>query len=431
MNSAYERKERLLPSDLLLLLLIFTLPLMKPAVSDEVIAADLLFLVLVVALGLEAVAKMRRVGWIKGFGPLLAYVACMTPSLLATGDMRASLFKLSTELYLIGLAAVTAWLVDSEARFRRATLAWLAAAALVSLDGVLSLLAFASGRATWLLHDSSFIFGSLPPGAYPRLDLTFFNANMACNYLTVGFALALGARSLGYFRRRTFWLLTTGIAIAALSTISPGLGGIALLAGIWIWINKRESSPGFARSALILSVLAAVLFLLALALTPFAHSTAPFLIHLPGGLVLYPASRFLTWSAALKQFLSHPLVGIGIGVDPVHVGFANPSGFQVLTDAHNLFLSIAAQCGLIGLIGLAAIIAFVIARMARPSIGNSLICFLLGAAFLDVFVYQGLGGSFEDTRHIWVLLGLFMAASRIDFSRAGGNSRTTAAPSHG
>lgn len=103
----------------------------------------------------------------------------------------------------------------------------------------------------------------------------------------------------------------------------------------------------------------------------------------------------------------------------------------MLTDAHNLFLSIAAQCGLIGLIGLAAIIAFVIARMARPSIGNSLICFLLGAAFLDVFVYQGLGGSFEDTRHIWVLLGLFMAASRIDFSRAGGNSRTTAAPSHG
>jgi hypothetical protein len=32
----------------------------------------------------------------------------------------------------------------------------------------------------------------------------------------------------------TFALLVGGIAVAALSTISPGLGGIALLTGVWV-----------------------------------------------------------------------------------------------------------------------------------------------------------------------------------------------------
>jgi O-antigen ligase len=110
---------------------------------------------------------------------------------------------------------------------------------------------------------------------------------------------------------------------------------------------------------------------------------------------------------------------------------ANPSGFEVLTDAHNVFLSIGAQCGIAGLAGLTALVAFVIARTPwRAGLQDQrLPQLLLGAAFVNVFVYQGLGGSFEDTRHIWVLLGLFMAADRIEFSRADGNNRTADAPS--
>jgi hypothetical protein len=38
----------------------------------------------------------------------------------------------------------------------------------------------------------------------------------------------------------------------------------------------------------------------------------------------------------------------------------------------------------------------------------------LGIAFLGAFAYQGLGGSFEDARHLWLLLGLFLAACRIE-----------------
>jgi hypothetical protein len=36
-----------------------------------------------------------------------------------------------------------------------------------------------------------------------------------------------------------------------------------------------------------------------------------------------------------------------------------------------------------------------------------------GFAFLNAFAYQGLGGSFADSRPLWVLFGLFLASDRI------------------
>jgi O-antigen ligase len=431
MNS--ERYRRLLPSDLLLLILIFATPLMKPAVSGKIIAADLIFVVLAVTVSIEVLAGLRRLGWITGYGPLLVYLAGLGCSLMATSEPEASLFKFSTEFYLVGLAAVCSLLVDDEEKLRRAIFAWLAATALLCMIAVLSLMAFATGWAGWLLDYSSFGFGSLPPGDYTRLALTFFNANMACNYLTIGVALAFVSRRLGYIARLPFTLVLIGITIASLSTISPGLGGVALVASLCVWRARRQRSPRLASAMLGLGILVAGLFIVALALTPFAHSTAPFVIHLPGRLTLYPAPRLMTWIAALRQFATHPLVGIGIGIDPVHVGYANPSGYEVLTDAHNLFLSIAAQCGIAGLIGVGAIIYFVIVRTRPPSAGGrgQAARFLLGATFLDVFAYQGLGGSFEDTRHVWLLLGLVIAANRIDFTPAGGNSHRADLPSSG
>ena len=37
-----------------------------------------------------------------------------------------------------------------------------------------------------------------------------------------------------------------------------------------------------------------------------------------------------------------------------------------------------------------------------------------GLGLLNGLVYQGLGGSFEDARHLWFLFGLLLASSRIE-----------------
>ena len=261
------------------------------------------------------------------------------------------------------------------------------------------------------------------PGEYPRLSLTFFNANMACNYLTCSLGLLLLARVRGYVGRTTGVVMAAAIGIAAASTISPGLGGIALVAGVWIWLAVPDHLA-VGRFALAGGAAVAALFVLALTFTIFPHSTAPFRIDLPFELTLYPSGRFLTWSAALAQFVRHPLIGIGIGIPPDNVRFMAPSGMQELTDAHNLFLSIGAQCGVVGLIGLAAIIGFAAAQLRADKLTR----FILASTFLNALVYQGIGGSFEDTRHIWLLLGLLMAAVRLGATPPDGNNRTPAAP---
>jgi len=423
MNSAPAHSDRLLAGDWLLLTFVALLPLMKPPVHYPMIIADLMFLALLLAISVEVATGRRSPRWDPLFAVLAAYVLSLAPSMLASADPARSAFKLATELYLVGLAAVTAVVVRSTAMLRRVTLTWLAASGALALLSLASLLAFAANPDSALYGYSSFYFGTLPPGYYPRMALSFFDANMACNYLSVSLGLLLLAWQQKWLPPKLALLSLAGIAVAALPTISPGFGGIALVLGVGAWLFKGS------RLALGTAIVVAIAFILAQAVTPILHSTAPFFIHVPGtGLTLAPAGRFLTWSAALNEFVRHPWLGHGIGIDAVLVRYRDPSGnLQQLTDAHNVFLNIAAQAGLVGLAGVAALIAYA-ARLtfSLDAGGSRPIRLLLGLSFLIAFVYEGVGAGFEDSRHLWVLLGLLAAATII---RADGSNRTAGAPS--
>jgi O-antigen ligase len=424
MNRAEGRFQRLPPSGGVLLALVTVLPLMKPPVRYPVILADLVFLLVVAALAIEFQKGRRSLP--KPLAVLTIYVLSLMPSELTSPDRALSAFKLLTAIYLVGLTATTMLLVDNMSILRRLTLTWLATTVVLGVLCLASLVAFAIDADGILYRYSAFHFGTLPPGNYPRLALTFFNANMACNYLTVSLGLLMLAWHQNWLRRAHALLLLAAILVAALSTISPGLGGIALLLGIWGWLAFGS------RVALALGVLAALAFIAALAFTPIIHPTAPFLIEVPlTNIVLAPSGRFLTWSAAIAEFFRYPLLGHGIGIDAVDVRYMDPSGnLQELTDAHNLFLSIAAQTGIVGLAGLAALIAWATRLTFSSRAGGSASTrLILGLTFLDAFVYQGLGGSFEDTRHLWVLLGLLAAAGQLPVNPSGGNSRGAGAPS--
>jgi hypothetical protein len=196
-------------------------------------------------------------------------------------------------------------------------------------------------------------------------------------------------------------------------------GGIALMIGVWLWLVLRGGRPWIARLWLVGGVIAAALFFVAMAVTPILHPTAPFLIRLPVlDLTLAPSGRMMIWMDATRNFMADPWVGRGIGRDAVDVRYMSPSGFlQRLTDAHNSFLNVAVQCGVIGLTALLGVIAYVwrSSLPLRLLPGDSNIVRLgIGLAFLNGFAYQGLGGSFEDARHLWLLLGLFVASLLIE-----------------
>jgi O-antigen ligase len=126
----------------------------------------------------------------------------------------------------------------------------------------------------------------------------------------------------------------------------------------------------------------------------------------------------MTWTSAMANFLDQPLLGHGIGSDAAAVAYRDPSGgLQQLTDAHNMFLNIAAQCGLVGLAVLGALIVHAAARtlpLRLPEGAAGTVRLAAGLGLLNGLVYQGLGGSFEDARHLWVLLGVLLAAGRIE-----------------
>jgi putative inorganic carbon (hco3(-)) transporter len=433
MISERERRDRMSATEWLLVALVLSLPFMKPAISYPLVLPDLVFLLLFFALGVELFLRKRRIEWGTPQWILLLYVLSFAPSLLTTPDLRESTFKLATQLYLVGLAVVTAALIDSEAKLRFVAHAWLCATGLLAIVALLSLAAFVVAPDSALLDYSRYHFGTLPPGHYPRLALTFFNVNMLCNYLTVSLGLLFVSRQAGWLSRRTFVLLIVAIGVAAVPTLSPGLGGIVLIAGLWLWLTERSQSGRLARAAVAVGIAVGAFFVVALGVTPILHSTAPFLIHIPRiELVLAPSARFLTWNAAVVEFARHPLVGHGIGIDAVDVRYKDPSGYlQELTDAHNMFFNIAAQCGVAGLAGLAGLIVYVL-RLSLPwrlDGGTMQIARVgLGITFLDAFVYQGLGGSFEDTRHLWVLLGLLIASARLEISPADGSNRRAGAP---
>jgi len=404
-------------------LLIFALAIMKPPVLYPAMPFDIVFLV-VLGAWLAAVAsggalvRPRRT-----YIVFALYLGALGMSALVTPNLPATAFKLVTQAYLLFLPMLVDQLIENEEELRAAVRAWLAATAVIALVALAGLIDFFVTPEGALYRYNQFQFGTLPTGHYPRIDATFLNANMLCDYLTVSLGMLLVAWRVGWISPRPAAVLLAGTLITLASTISPGLGGVALLVALWLWLLLRDRSPAVGRLALASGILAAVAFVIATAVTPILHKTAPFLIRVPGtNMLVAPSGRWLAWSGSLQTFLSHPLLGKGFGLDPVAAPYQMPDGkVEVLTDAHNCYLSIAAQCGVVGLVGLLFLLFWVLRATRSPRCGlNGLAAVRvgLGMTFLVALAYVGLSGAFEDSRHLWVLLGLFMAARRLEKQEA-------------
>ena len=121
--------------------------------------------------------------------------------------------------------------------------------------------------------------------------------------------------------------------------------------------------------------------------------------------------------ASWKTFTQYPVFGKGVGQDACEVRYLDLSGNnQYLTDAHNMLFNVAAQEGVFGIIAVLLISVYFIKRLFPLNVADSeanVIRIGLAIALVNAFVYQGLSGSFEDARHLWVLTGFLLAADGI------------------
>lgn len=394
------------------LALVATLGIQKPAVTqlynENVSLTDVVFpLVLCLALA-GLLIKRRLPKWNSIYLFFGAYLLAFLVSSFFSSSVSSSLLKTFATAYLVGLAVISIELIDSSKRLALVIVAWLVGAIIPIVVGAATLVIFYAAPDNTLLPYVTYHHGAVPVGNFPRLSSTFVSASMFCNYLTATVMLLLAANRFDRIPSWIWWTLMILLCLCSVFTVSAGLG--AFILGLALWFNYSNDGPlgRYSRIAGIV-VFVASLFAVLVAFQP--HSTAPYSVHVPVlNLEVFPSSRILVWTDALKTFANNFFFGSGPGTPPAGVIYQNTSGqFSFLTDAHNSFLNVSAQTGIVGLI---AFVATVFALLRKGFAIRQ--TYALSVAFLCGFVLQGLTGSFEDARHLWVLIGMMVAAIAIE-----------------
>lgn len=405
---------------ILFLALVASLAVMKPSIyfgGFNLPPTDFLFL---------AVFSLWLIFLLTGHGSfrfhkfyflLLFYFAAMAISTAFSENPKQSFIKLSGISYLLGLAILTFNLVRTEKHFRQVIFAWLAGTAVSLFVGLLTIFLFYFQPENSLLPHTTYHYGAVPVGNFPRLSSTFISASMFCNYLNASLLMVFIAERKKFIGRAAFHAFYFSILLCAAFTISSGLGGFALALGVWFWLIFRERKQAFARTSLAGGILISILFFCLNFFALERHATAPYSIKVPfSESEVFPSPRLLVWTDSLETFTNNFLTGRGLGLDSCRVLFQNTEGsLSLLTDAHNILLSVAAQNGIFGLVAICLIMIFISRLFSPKSFKNarSQTLSILVLAFICTFIYQGMLGAFEDARHLWVLTGLILSAESI------------------
>lgn len=407
----------------LLYLFLFSLAFMRPQfnweglgiVPSDVLAASTGGLVLA-----SVALRWRRWRWDNMFGLLIAYFLAMVLSAFSAEDpLTTFLPRLLGEAYLLFLPALIFNVLESPTDIRNACLAWIMGVGAVTVLAVWALLATVTASQNPIVLEMQHRFGSLPLGPFVRFRLAYENPNMLGAYLSASAMLVLLALTYQWIPRRMGIVLLCGVFLSLTMTFSAGIGAALLGGGIWAWLHLRVGRRKVLGVALLYSGIGAGLaFIFAQLVTPLPYPNPAFAFAAPGGdFALYPSSRLRVWIDASATFLTHPLTGIGIGKSVADVWFEEPGGYVAwLRDAHNVMLNIAAQCGAIGVFAFGAIMVAIWRRSAVPAAHDKVLpspSVALGLGVMLVLAYQGIGGSFEDARFVWAMVGLLLVASHL------------------
>jgi O-antigen ligase len=416
-------------AEIAFLVLVFSLAFMQPKLDSfgpAMTLTDPIFLIAAALFVVAVIARQAGLGFDRIYLVLVLYGAALGLSAIFSENARGSLFKLAGELYLIALAVLTFNVVCTPAMLKKTVLVWLAASGISALIGTVAVLFFYLGVSNVLTQFTFHYYGSLPPGNYVRIQGTFLYPSMLCNYLTVSLMMLLAARKLEWISRALAITLGVPISITIAFTVTPGIGGVLFAVGWWCYlVFSQRGRPAMAGLAMAGGTLTLIAFLAVSTFTVIPLTTSPFSFSV-GGMRIHAAHRFLAWSGAVQTFVAHPIFGRGVGLGVAEVYVRTPSDtVELLTDAHNMFLNIAGQAGIVGVVSLILICIAVVRRSLPFDLTDAnMLRTALGIAFISAFLIQGLVGSFEDARHLWVLIGLVLSTGALssNFSwRAAGN----------
>ena len=254
---------------------------------------------------------------------------------------------------------------------------------------------------TRMLHEGGSIRG-LP---MVRVSGPFPHANMFGDYLVVSGAILWARWDVvrevwGRGAVAAAWLLA---ATLFMTTSSAWLGaGVLLIAMGLLTMRQRDSRliiqkkrPG----PIIFVVVGVLLFTMTM-----AGLVLPMGLNLAGLSITGSGIRPAIWASALEAFKEAPIGGVGASpfwataVDPFDATSA-----AALWDAHNIYLSILGQFGLVGAALFAGAVGMLTWTLVREGVSRRHAALLVALCAAGV---HGVAAANEEFRHLWALLGL-------------------------
>jgi hypothetical protein len=412
-----------------------TLPLARPAVisvgSTGVQVSDILLALTYVS---TAAWWVREGRWPRGgslLWPGLLFVAVAVASIVLSPEAGVASW-----LKLLALAAyvLLPWLSqdllgEDEAGLRWAVRAWIGGTVFAVAVAIAGIVVFMFDQTA--LTDLGCSYGRLPEGPYPRVCIPFRNPNYLANYLTASFPLLLACGRL-LLPRPWHVVAVAGCAVAALSTLSTGIGGFALAAGITIWALQRPRDPAGRPLWARLAPVAAVIAALGAAAVTVGHVVPPGHgdLDIAGHEWSFTRGpRVHTWLSAGRTIAEHPLLGVGYGLTvartpgrelhPWLTGQVDPLAREgpLFAEAHDAWLNVAGQTGLLGLAAFVLLVVAVARRQGmRPLLVGSSLRHLPAAVVAGLvggFLFHGLFTGAEEFRHLWAVAGLGAGANAL------------------
>lgn len=336
--------------------------------------------------------------------PILLWLLAGLLSMGQTVNLHTSLHGLRKILKVAATLFVVSEVMCT--RRRVGALLWMiaAGAAVVSLDGLFQVV---TGLEP-LRHQAV----GAAPGGLARLTATFGHANdfgvYASSILPLCLLLALQQRQPR--RRGMCWALIALVGTALLLTLSRA-GVLAAAAGLLAFGVIRRAWKTLAAVALVAAV---GLWCLPSPLRAWAAAQGSWFD------ALVQPERPQMWQAAIRMFLAHPIVGVGVNTFVLNYStYKLPTDSIVSAYAHNQYLHLLAELGLVGF----AAFGWLLFRSAlawRPllrfddpwvrataaAFGSSVIAFLV-VGLLESALYSS-----HTNLYFWLSLGLLIGMSR-------------------
>lgn len=391
--------------------------------------SDLLLGLAYAAIAASWIRRRERPGSLGLLAVSIVFVSSLAISIpFSDRPILASVLKLMAFGMYVLLPWLSANLIDTQHHLKVVVNVWIVAASVVVCLCVIQIVTFYLGG--WeLLRAAGCTYGAVPAGPYPRICLPLLFPNGLANYLTTVFPLVWLCSEV-VLSERLRRALRIACVVSVILTLSTGIGGLAL-AALVVVVGTKRGRPFTNRQTLAAAGLVGVVVLTAVATTALAVPDGLGQISIGDrDIHLAKAHRVFIWIHTAGVVADDPLTGLGYGSlvsqSPQHdmSNWARSDLASALedpprplpADAHNTWLSVAAQSGLPALAAFILLLAVILKNTTfHPLPGYGPLRYLpvaLAASIIGAFFFHGLFASLEESRHTWALMGLIVAARK-------------------